>query len=285
MGVADIDCHIGYDGPTASVDDTKEQIRVLRGLKMHINGLSYTYQSKGSPTLKDITLCIDKGAITALFGPNGSGKTTLLKCMTGVAKYSLGSIKVGSIELSSMNYAERSKMISYVSQMSDINVPFSVWDIVMMGRYTHLSGLYPKQSDIEITNGTLAYLGLSEIEHEIYTELSGGQKQLVNIARAVNQATEYIVLDEPASGLDYANAHMVWSALRNMTLDGRTIVISSHDPNHVLRYCDKVVILKDGTVSETGAPSQVMTEERMKEIFDVEVDRGSVGGREMMTLL
>ena len=245
---------------------------------MIVQGLCYTYPRRSFCTIDEINFNIRENNITGLFGPNGSGKTTLLKCMVGLLKNVQGSITIDGVEVSQMMVGERAKNIAYVPQELELNMPFTVFDVVMMGRNHYQKSMYPTKEDEESTLSILKKFNIEHLKNEFFTELSGGQKQLISIARAVNQQSDYLFLDEPVSNLDYSNAHMIWKSLKKLNEEGKTIVVSSHDPNHILRYCDDVILIADGKIIDKGSPNRVITEETLRVLFDIPTKVWSVGG-------
>lgn len=249
---------------------------------MKIDRVSYTYPRKGTPTIHDIQLEISEG-ITGLFGPNGSGKTTLLKCLAGIIRDISGTIIMNGIEMNKLNIIERAKEIAYVPQESELNMPFTAFDVIAMGRNPHQKGMYPSQDDLNHTNMVMRMFGIESIKNEYFTELSGGQKQLVSIARAVNQGSRYIILDEPVSNLDYSNAHKIWTTLDELKKRGKIIIISSHDPNHIMRYCDNVVLMQEGSIGGKGTPEELITEKNLEKLFGIPVEFGTIGTVRMVS--
>ena len=244
---------------------------------MIVQELGFRYPRRSVFTIDYVNLDIRKNHITGLFGPNGSGKTTLLKCMVGLLKNTKGSIKVNDVEVSQMEAVERATNFAYVPQELELNMPFTVFDVVAMGRNYCQKSMYLTKEDEELTSSVLEKLNIEHLKNEFFTELSGGQRQLVSIARAVNQQSDYLFLDEPVSNLDYSNAHMIWKNLRKLKEERKTIVVSSHDPNHILRYCDEVVLMTGGKIIDKGSPREVITEKNLQLLFNIPVKIGNIG--------
>lgn len=245
--------------------------------KMNVRNLSFIYPGRLHRTLDDVSFEIKEGKVTGLFGPNGSGKTTLLKCITGFNKIGKNTILLGDgTDLSTLSIRERSQYISFVSQEQYLNMPFTVREVVMMGLESYSRSMYPSKEDIERTGDVISSFGLDGIAEDCFTELSGGQKQMVSIARAVNQDSEYIFLDEPVSNLDFSNAHTIWRKLSALNSAGKTIVVSSHDPNHIMKYCDEVALVHRGRIMGIGSPKDVLTPETMEIMFGMKVNRRQV---------
>ncbi|WP_027623791.1 ABC transporter ATP-binding protein [Clostridium lundense] len=231
-----------------------------------IKNLYFNYGSR--QVIKGITADINQGELYALFGPNGSGKTTLLKCITGLLKYKKGNIKVMDKEIKELSPKQLSKYISYVPQDHKLSFPFTVEEVVLMGRTPHLGGfLGPAKEDIEYANKAIKRIGIEDICHRCYTELSGGQRQLVLLARAIAQDTPIMVLDEPTSALDFKNQINVWRILKSLKEYNKTIITCTHDPNHVSWFCDSVVVIDDGYIIKQGITSEVMINEVLNSLY------------------
>lgn len=218
--------------------------------------------------IKGISVDINESQLYALFGPNGSGKTTLLKCITGLLKYKRGSIKVMDREINKLSPKELSLLISYVPQDHKLSFPFTVEEVVLMGRTPHLGGILgPKDEDIQYANKAMDIIGIKDIANRRYTELSGGQRQLVLLARAMAQDTPIMVLDEPTSALDFKNQINVWNTLKDLRKYNKTIITCTHDPNHVAWFCDSVVVLNHGLVIKNGTTSEVLTDDVLSKLY------------------
>jgi iron complex transport system ATP-binding protein len=211
---------------------------------------------------------VPEGIVCGLFGPNGSGKTTLLRCLSGSHPYDSGSIRVKNKEINLMKNRELARFIAYVPQSHTPPFPFLVKEVVLMGRNPHISRFSgPCKPDMEHTWKILQLLHIQELADRPYTELSGGQRQLVILARALNQDTPVLLLDEPSSALDFRNQIILWKIIRQLAGSGKTIIACTHDPNHISWFCDQVVVLKGGTVLAIGKPTEVINSETLKELY------------------
>ena len=214
------------------------------------------------------TFSVREGKVCGLFGPNGSGKTTLLRCLSGSHPYDSGSIRVKDHEINRMKNRELAKHIAYVPQSHTPPFPFLVKEVVLMGRNPYINRFSgPTHVDMEHTRDVLNLLHISDLANRPYTELSGGQRQLVILARALNQDTPVLLLDEPSSALDFRNQIILWNILRKLADSGKTIIACTHDPNHISWFCDQVVVLKDGSVLSIGKPKEVINKDTLQELY------------------
>lgn len=218
--------------------------------------------------LMNPSFSVQEGTVCGLFGPNGSGKTTLLKCLSGSHQYQAGSVLVKGKEINQMKPRELARHIAYVPQSHTPPFPFLVKEVILMGRNPHISRFSNiTQSDVMKTVEVLRELHIEDLADRPYTELSGGQRQMVILARALNQDTPVILLDEPASALDFRNQIRLWKLLQHLAKTGKTIIACTHDPNHISWFCDQVVVINQGRVFASGNTINVMNEDVMKELY------------------
>ena len=247
-----------------------------------MNGLSFSdlrFAYDTNEVLRGVTAEIQSGRITSLFGPNGSGKTTLLKCLAGLYKPTSGVVTLDDRTVNEMNPREISRRISYVPQEHSIAFGFTVEEVVLMGRTPHLGGIQgPGEKDYAAAQRAIEAVHIQDIASRPYTNLSGGQRQLVLIARAIAQETQIVIMDEPTSALDFKNQMLVWSQLKELRQSNKTILVCTHDPNHVIWFCDDVIVLQNGVILSKGSVSQIMDKELMTHLYgDIcEVENGMV---------
>ena len=232
--------------------------------------LSYGYP--GRTIGRDVSLGVGRGEALALLGPNGGGKTTLLKTMLGLLAPHAGTVSVDATPLASLSPAERARLIGYVPQSHTGPFAFSVRDMVLMGRTAHQSLFAaPSARDREIAAGTLAELGIAHLADQPITMISGGERQLVLIARALAQQPSYAVLDEPTASLDFGNQGKVMRQIRALTARGLGVLFTTHDPNQALRHADRVALLGEGRLLALGRPGDVLTTERLEALYGAPV--------------
>ncbi len=237
---------------------------------LEIKNLKFGYDNKNNSNniLNDISFKVGKGELCGIFGPNGVGKSTLFKCIIGFLKPKHGELTINNKNILKMPVEEIAKLIAYVPQEHKSPFPYLVKEVVLMGRTPHLGGVFgPKKSDIEKAIESMEIIGISNLANKPYTDLSGGQRQLVLLARALTQETELMILDEPTSALDFRNQLKIWSMLKKLTKRGMSIIVSVHDPNHMLWFCDKVAILKEGKIISNGTPESALTEKVLNELY------------------
>ena len=226
------------------------------------------FEYGGLKVLQDISFEVEKGQLCALFGPNGTGKTTLLKCIARLLEYKKGNVLVEDENINKMKAVEIAKLIAYVPQEHKPPFPYLVKEVVLMGRTPHMGGAFgPSKKDIKAAMNAIEMIGIEHIADNPYTALSGGQRQLVLLARALAQGTKILLLDEPTSNLDFQNQIKIWRIIKELTQRGVSALTCTHDPNHVLWFCDKVIVLGHNGIIANGSPAKALTEETLNKIY------------------
>ena len=227
-----------------------------------------TYQVDKKLILNGISLTVERGCFVGLIGPNGCGKSTLLKNIYRVYKPTGGSVYLNGSEIRSLSGKEVAKQMAVVSQENGITFDFTVMQMVEMGRYAHRSMLSNHTAnDKKICEEALRQVGMWDFRERSFLSLSGGEKQRVLIASAFARKTELIVLDEPTNHLDIGYQFSIMDSMKNQKES--TIFASVHDMNIAAQYCDKIIALKKGQVVAVGTPREVLTEDRIEELFRV----------------
>lgn len=222
---------------------------------------------------RDLSLAIEEGQVLALLGANGAGKTTLFRTILGLIPPLSGEILLDGTPLHSLSRRDQAIRIAYVPQAHEATFPFTIRDIVLMGRTAHLGHFeMPSKVDHQIADNALDEIGITVLADRPCTEVSGGERQMALIARALAQKASIIVMDEPASSLDYGNQIRLLSLIRHMASKGLSIILSTHNPEHARLVADRVALLHGGKLIGTGAPDVVLTAEAFKTLYGVDVE-------------
>jgi len=233
-----------------------------------IKNLSFAFGSH--VVLKDISVNYGPGMIHGLIGPNGSGKTTLLKNICRIYEPLQGLIEICGQDCRKIERRRLSSLVSLVPQNPKVNFPITVYELVKMGRYPHLKRFQSaSDADLKVVERALQATNTDSLRQRSVTELSGGEAQLVLIARALATEAQLILLDEPTASLDVGNSLAVMELLLELKKHGKTMLVSVHDLNQARRFCDTITILKNGKVYYFGAAAQAFTEAALADVFRV----------------
>lgn len=226
----------------------------------------------GKRILQNISLSIESGKILCLLGPNGVGKTTLFKSMLGFLKIGAGHILIDGEDTGSWPIKKLARVVGYVPQVHTPPFPFTVLDVVTMGRVAHM-GLFgtPGNEDVAVAGQMLERLGIAELKDKIYTEISGGERQMVLIARALAQNPKILIMDEPTSNLDFGNQIRVLSQINALAAGGMAVIMTSHFPDHAFLCSSEVGLLQRDSKLLLGTAADIVTEENLKEAYGVDV--------------
>lgn len=237
-------------------------------MKFEVRNGCFSYR-KGSSVLKDVSFTVEKGEILSVLGCNGAGKTTLLKCMLGFLKWEKGDTFVNEKPLQSVSSSTFWKKVSYVPQAHVQSFPCTVEETVLMGRNPYLSLFSsPGRKDEEKAEEAMKMCGILRLRNENINEISGGQRQLAYIARALCTEPEVMVLDEAETGLDYANQLAVLKLMYKLSEEkSMTVIFNTHYPDHALDISDKALLfMKDGSYL-TGKTEDVLNEKNLEKAF------------------
>lgn len=222
--------------------------------------------------LDRVTLSVGAGELLCILGPNGTGKTTLFKSMLGFITIKQGRIILDGKDLLSYRRNKIAREIGYVPQSHTPPFPFRVVDVVVMGRAVHLDMFAtPGKKEYQIAEDMMAHVGIAHLKEKIYSELSGGERQLVLIARALTQETKLLIMDEPTSNLDFGNQVKVLSYITRLTKQGISVVMTSHFPDHAFLCSSNVAVMCGGTIIAQGSADEVITESLLRKIYGIEV--------------
>ncbi len=241
--------------------------------RIKIEKISFRYGPVNTRfVFESVTFSISGGELVCFLGPNGTGKSTLLKCLNGILKPTEGTVYLDGVSLSSLSRGEIAKKIGFVPQSQTSIFPFLVRDVVVMGRTPHLSTFSsPSRKDRRIADEIMEQVGIAHLAAQPCNMISGGEWQLVLIARALTQQPEILILDEPTSHLDLGNQLRVLNFVYGLVKSGITVVMASHFPDHAFLGSSNVAILKDGSIIVHGAPDDVITEPILEKTYGVRV--------------
>ncbi len=235
-----------------------------------VKNISFDYD--GEEIFSNISFSIEKGDVLCILGPNGTGKTTLIKCLNGLHEINSGEILINGQNIKKLSFKQISKHIGYIPQSHVPSFPFKVFDVVLMGRSPYLNLTdSPKKEDIEIAEDALKTLGIEYLKDKEYTNLSGGERQLVFLARVLCQKPDMLILDEPTSHLDFGNQIKLLEIIDNLSKTGLSIIMSSHFPDHAFLSSTKVAIMKDKKFIDFGTPDDVVTEDNLRKAYSIDV--------------
>ena len=244
-------------------------------MSIEVQNLSFSYGDR--PVLHDISFRVEKGEFLSILGPNGVGKSTLFRCVLGLLSGYTGQVLVDGADSRSFTVREAARHIAYIPQSSHPIFNYSVFDIVLMGRTSGLSTFRsPKKQDAELCRWALEKVGIPHLSDRCFHRLSGGEQQLVLIARALVQKAPILMLDEPTASLDFGNQLLGLEQCRNLAREGYTVIQTTHNPEQSYRYSDRILTIQHGRVLAEGTPKEGLTEKTIRALYGVEVDEVSL---------
>lgn len=236
----------------------------------------------GPDIVQNVSFHVAPNEFLCILGANGCGKSTLLKTILGLIRPRSGRVLFCERDIHKMSERELARAIAYIPQSHLPPFPFTVADVVLMGRSPYLgrmSGL--SQKDVDIAWSAMEQLGIADYAYKNYTELSGGQRQMVIIARALAQQTKIMVMDEPTASLDFGNQYIVLEQMARLSKSGLSVLMVSHNPDHALYCCDKVIAMQKGRILGEGIPGDIIDSAMMQRIYKtrVEIAQVNIPGR------
>jgi iron complex transport system ATP-binding protein len=239
-----------------------------RPAAVEVEALGFGYP--GREVLRDVGLSARAGEVIGLCGPNGAGKSTLLRLIVGLLRPRSGRVVLGGDDVGLLDRREIARRAALLLQDSALDVPLSVREVVAMGRLPHLRRFQPEGAeDLAAIEAALELTDSRGLADRRVTELSGGERHRVQLARALAQATPVLLLDEPTASLDLAHQLQVLRLLRTTAAGGRCVMVALHDLSLAARSCDRILILAEGGLGADGTPREVLTEENLARFFRV----------------
>ena len=239
-------------------------------MRLEAKHLDFGY--RGRLVGEDVSLSLEAGEVLCLLGPNGSGKTTLFKTLLGLLRSQGGVVAIDGADVKARARDQVARLVSYVPQAHESFFPFTVQEVVLMGRTAHM-GVFsaPSRRDCEVAQAAIERMGLAALADSIYSRLSGGERQLTLIARALAQDSPIIVMDEPTASLDFGNQARVLEHIRSLARSGIGVLLSTHDPGQAFLCADRVALLHQGRLAGLGRPAEVITSAALRRIYGTDV--------------
>ncbi|MGN0158929.1 MAG: TM1266 family iron-only hydrogenase system putative regulator [Brotaphodocola sp.] len=245
-------------------------------MKLSVENGSFYYK-KSVPVFENINFEVKEGEILAILGPNGAGKTTMLRCITGMLKWKAGKSLLDNEDIASMQPRKLWSKMAYVPQAKSVSSAYTALEMVLLGRSSHLNVFEsPGQEDVDKALEVLGFLEIAHLADKKCSEVSGGELQMILIARALASEPKILVLDEPESNLDFKNQLVVLNAMSNLAASGMTCIFNTHYPAHALQRAQKSLILSKGGAYVFGDTISVVTETNIRRAFGVDAIIGEI---------
>lgn len=247
-------------------------------MTLTVSHLTFAYP-KAPPVLEDVSFTVPAGDFLSVLGANGAGKSTLFRCLLGGLEGYTGAISLDGRDVRTFSRRELAARIAYIPQIHRPTFGYSVLDTALMGLTRHLSPFQSPSKALEQQALTaLEQLGVAHLAQRNFAALSGGEQQLVLIARAIAQQSDILIMDEPTSALDYGNQLRILQQVRALSREGYTVLLSTHNPQHALTFADRVLALHDGAVAANGSAKEVLTPELIRRLYRVEATLADTAG-------
>lgn len=244
-------------------------------MNLEVKNLNYSYHQH--EVLKDISFEVDENNLLCILGPNGAGKSTMFKCILHLLKGYDGEILLDGENLKGYKAQQLAKKIAYVPQSNNPVFNYSVSEMILMGTTSQFSMMSkPSKSQLKIVDECLEKIDIAYLKDRDFMNLSGGERQLVLIARALAQQAKIIVMDEPTSDLDYGNQIKVLNTVKKLSREGYIIIQSTHNPDQAFLYADKVLALYNKEVLAFGSPREIISSGLIKQLYKVDVELNSL---------
>jgi len=241
-------------------------------VSLEIKSLSFSYPGSQRKVLDNVNFKAKNGDLIALLGPNGVGKSTLFRCILGFLKPDSGKILLDGQDISTLSRAQFAGKVAYIPQTVSPAFNYTILDLVLMGVTSQLSYFQsPGKEHIEKAEAILESLGISHLANRGCGQVSGGERQLALLGRALLQNANFLIMDEPTAALDYGNQYRVMQRVSDLASQGYTILMSTHDPNQAFRHCSNVIAMRDGHIIAEGAPCAALTEDVLSRLYGINV--------------
>ena len=238
-----------------------------------------TKQYDGKTVVDGVSFAIPKGKVISLIGPNGAGKSTVMGMISRLIAQDSGLVDLEGKDIGKWKSKELSKRLAILTQTNNIQMKLTVRELVTFGRFPY-SGSRVTPEDQKIIDRAIAYMELTELEDQFIDELSGGQRQRALIAMVIAQDTEYVLLDEPTNNLDIYHATNMMKIVRRLCDElGKTVILVLHEINYAAFYSDYICAFKDGKIAKFGTVEEVMTKENLSQIYQVDFEIMTIGGK------
>ena len=237
-------------------------------MMLEVKHLNFSYPQR--QVLRDISFAIPGGKLVSLLGPNGTGKSTLFRCILSLLSGYQGKVLIDGKDTAQIKLAQLSRLVAYIPQVHYPAFNYTVLDMVLMGTSAHLSpfgvpGIKEKEKALQ----ALTLLGVEELARRNYMQISGGEQQLVLIARAISQDSRLLIMDEPTASLDFGNQVRVMQCIRALVGKGYTIFQATHNPNQAFAYSDQILAMQGGVIIADGPPQEVVNAQLINELYGI----------------
>ncbi|NMA00391.1 MAG: ABC transporter ATP-binding protein [Clostridiaceae bacterium] len=249
-----------------------------------VQDVSFSYRQ--NEVLKNLTFSVPRGRVVGVLGANGAGKSTLFKLILGVLPLKRGEIKINGLSVKTLSSRERAKQMAYIPQTQRGTFQFTVEEMVLMGTTASFSMFaQPGKRERIKAIEAMKVLQIESFANRLYDQLSGGEQQLVLIARAVAQDAPILIMDEPTASLDYGNQIRVLEEIRQLANRGYLVLISTHNPQHIFLYADDVLLIEGGSAIAFGKPQEVLSESLLSHVYRVPIQLESSAKTDIVTVL
>ncbi|GAU78891.1 ABC transporter ATP-binding protein [Fusibacter sp. 3D3] len=248
---------------------------------IEVNQLSFSYGSHA--VLKNLTFSIGEGKLISVLGPNGVGKSTLFRCLLGLNKAYSGTVQIDKADIKMLTTRKMAETMAYIPQSHMATFNYSVVEMVVMGTAHRISKFStPSSSDYQKAYDALEQMNMSSYAERYFNKLSGGEQQMVLIARALAQQAKILLMDEPTSNLDFGNQLRVMEKIKMLAEKGYTIIQSSHNPQHAMMFSDEIMALYAGEITAKGLPGEVVTKGLLETLYQTDVEILKVKGEQLI---